>query len=171
MRNRLAHYEAEKQAEKDRLTDIRRRNLRASTRVEIDPLSRPPGMTKRIRKPLHSLDAAFDVRCRCPSTCSSHPGDNPANAIQVETEDPLPRATLAQRIRAPPILLPPTFHDDDSSVETNLAAIVAIRKWYEHLEMQALIQLGLNPFNMEDDRELFEKKIDVEFPLPFPTDI
>jgi len=40
---------------------------------------------------------------------------------------------------------------------------------YEHLEMQALIQLGLNPFNMEDDRELFEKKIDIEFPLPFPT--
>src|SRR5882757_8506069 len=113
MRNRLAHYEAEKQAEKDRLTDIRRRNLRAATRVEIDPLSRPPGMIKRVRKPLHSSDAAFDVRCRCPSTCSSHPGDNPANAIQVETEDPLPRATLAQRIRAPPILLPPSFDDID----------------------------------------------------------
>jgi len=173
MRNRLAHYEAEKQAEKDRRADILRRNIKASKRVQnrADPLTRPPGMSGRVKKPLHSSDAAFDVHCRCPFTCPSHPGDNPANAIQVETEDPLPRATLAQRIRAPPILLPPSFDDIDGSVETNLATIVAIRKWYEHLEMQALIQLGLNPFNMEDDRELFEKKIDIEFPLPFPTDI
>src|SRR5882757_7968189 len=155
MRNRLAHYEAEKQAEKEKRADILRRNIKAS---------------KRIRKPLQSLDAAFDIHCRCPSqTCPSHPGNTPANAIQVKTQDPLPRATLAQRIRAPILLIPPTFNDD-GTVETNLTAIIAIKKWYEALEIQALIQLGLNPFNMEDDRELLEKKIDVEFPVPFPTD-
>src|SRR5882757_8529645 len=173
MRNQLAHVEAEKQAEKEKRADILRRNIKASKRIQnrADPLTKPPGVSARVKKPLHSSDAAFDVHCRCPSMCPSHPGDTPANAIQVETEDPLPRATLAQRIRAPLILLPPSFDDDNRSVETNLAAIVAIKKWYEHLEMQALIQLGLNPFNMEDDRELYEKKIDIEFPLPFPTDL
>src|SRR5882757_3211351 len=156
MRNRLAHIEAEKQAEKEKRADILRRNIKAS---------------KRIRKPLNSLNAAFNIHCRCLSqTCPSHPGDTPANAIQVETQDPLPRATLAQQIRAPILLIPPTFNDLDSTVETNLAAIIVIKKWYEALEMQAIIQLGLNPFNMEDDRELLEKKIDVEFPFPFPTD-
>src|SRR6267154_1367209 len=73
MRNRLAHYEAEKQAEKDRLADIRKRNIKASKRVQhrADPLTRPPGISARVKKPLHSSDAAFDVHCRCPSTCSS----------------------------------------------------------------------------------------------------
>src|SRR5882757_5726735 len=172
MCNRLAHCEDEKQAEKEKHADIRRRNVKASKRIQnrTDALSKYPGTSKRVRKPLHSLDAAFDIHCRCPSqTCPSHPGNTPANAIQVETQDPLPRATLAQRIRAPLLLIPPTF-DDDGTVEMNLATIIAIKKWYEALEIQALIQLGLNPFNMEDDRELLEKKIDVEFPVPFPTD-
>src|SRR5882757_545421 len=107
MRNRLAHYEAEKQAEKEKCADILRRNIKASKRIQnhADPLTKPPGTSKRVQKPLHSSDAAFDTHCCCPSqTCSSHPGDNPANAIQVETEDPLPRATLAQQIRAPLLL-------------------------------------------------------------------
>src|SRR5882757_7624352 len=112
MRNRLAHYEAEKQAEKEKRADILRRNIKAS---------------KRIRKPLNSLNAAFDIHCCCPSQmCPSHPGNTPANAIQVETQDPLPQATLAQRIRAPLLLIPPTFDDLNSMVETNLATIIAI---------------------------------------------
>src|SRR5882757_8625051 len=77
MRNRLAHYEAKKQAEKDQRADILRRNIKASQRVQhcADPLTRPQGTSGRVKKPLHSTDTAFDVHCRCPFTCSSHPGD------------------------------------------------------------------------------------------------
>src|SRR5882757_6717792 len=61
MRNRLAHYKAKKQAEKEKCTDILRRNIKASKRIQnrADPLTRPPGMSRRVKKPLHSSDAAF----------------------------------------------------------------------------------------------------------------
>src|SRR5882757_10579158 len=124
MRNRLAHYKAEKQAEKEKRADILRRNIKAAKRIQnrTDALSKYPRTSKRVKKPLHSLDAAFDIHCHCPSqSCPSHPGNTPANAIQVETEDPLPQATLAQRIRAPLLLIPPSFDDNKSTVKTTLA--------------------------------------------------
>jgi len=40
-------------------------------------------------------------------------------------------------------------------VTTNLAAIQLIKKWYEDLETQALLQLDLSPFDslMDQDKE------------------
>src|SRR5882757_3937607 len=126
---------------------------------------------QKIKKPLHSEDAAFDVHCRCPSeSCPSHPGDTPNNAIHVDVTDQYPRATLAQRMRSPLHLVAPIFDDANHTVETNLAAIVAIRRWYDALEVQAMMQLNLNPWNKEDERELLEQRINVEIPFTFPTD-
>jgi len=36
---------------------------------------------------------------------------------------------------------------------TNLEAIQIIRKWYENLETQALLQLGLSPFDVLTDED------------------
>jgi len=73
-------------------------------------------------------------------------------------------------MRSPLHLITPVFDDVNHTVETNLAAIVAIRRWYNALEVQAMMQLNLNPWNKEDERELLEQRINVEIPFTFPTD-
>ena len=77
---------------------------------------------------------------------------------------------MAQRIRAAPVLIPPTLDNVDNTVETNLAAIIEIRRWYEALEFQAMLQLGLNLFNMMDDREKLEERIFVQIYGDMPKD-
>ena len=89
-----------------------------------------------------------------------------ADHVELDDIPEPPRATLAQRVRAPSNLLPPVYDFDDNTVSTNLAAILHIRRWYEALELQALIQLGLNPFNAEEDKEKLLRRIDVEMLAP-----
>ena len=48
---------------------------------------------------------------------------------------------------------------------TNLEAIQIIRKWYDNLETQALLQLGLSPFDVLTDEDR-QKEIKVEVKEP-----
>ena len=52
-----------------------------------------------------------------------------------------------------------------NEVVTNLEAIQIIRKWYEDLETQALLQLGLSPFDVLSDKDR-EREIKVEVKEP-----
>jgi len=73
---------------------------------------------------------------------------------------PLPKARVQ-----PVVPLRPVFLEETNEVVTNLEAIQIIRKWYEDLETQALLQLGLSPFDvlMDEDRRK-ELKVEVKEP-------
>ena len=123
---------------------------------------------KTVKKPLLSSDAAFDTRCRCPhAPCDSHPGDGPQNAIHVDVEDPLPRATLAQRLRAPPNLLQPTINPFNGTVYTNLHSIDQILHWYRVLRVHALEQLQATPLDNLTEEQM-NRPMDIDYPEVFP---
>jgi hypothetical protein len=123
----------------------------------------------RFIPPLH--DQIVDSLCYCPNDCHHHVGNNSNNPIYIDLEDTTPRVTTAQRKQTPLVLVPPTINYNDNTVNTNLAAIVAIRQWYEELERQVLEQLGLNPFNYDKDMDKLQATIDVEMTQRPPTDI
>lgn len=123
---------------------------------------------KTVKKPLLSSDAAFDVHCRCPhAPCDSHPGDGPQNAIHVDVVDPLPRMTLAQRLRGPPNIIQPVIMEPQGTVYTNLYSIDQILHWYRVLRVHALEQLQLTPLD-DPTHEQLNRGIDIEFPETFP---
>jgi hypothetical protein len=72
-------------------------------------------------------------------------------------------------MRAPPMirLVPPMVDQEDNTVHTTLASIIVIRQWYEALEVQALLQLGLHP-NYYGSIEEQGRELDVEVPDPAP---
>jgi len=73
---------------------------------------------------------------------------------------------LAQKARVQPVVpLRPVFLEEINEVVTNLEAIQIIRKWYENLETQALLQLDLSPFDeLTDEDRRKEIKVKVEEP-------
>ena len=73
---------------------------------------------------------------------------------------------MAQQARVQPVVpIRPVFNEETNEVVTNLEAIQIIRKWYEDLETQALLQLGLSPFDvlMDEDKRR-EIKVEVKEP-------
>src|SRR6267143_215413 len=118
-----------------------RRKIWEETHPRLPPLT--------IKKPRVQQDLDFDPICHCPKACQSHPGDTPQNPIHIDLEDNQPRATSAQKARVQPVVpLRPVFLEETNEVVTNLEAIQIIRKWYEDLETQALLQLDLSPFDV-----------------------
>src|SRR5882762_7377211 len=158
---RKVHYQVlddeanRKENEKKVARDLLRQKTKESkARRKIWEESHPQLPPPTIKKPRVQQDFDFDPICHCPEACQSHPRDTPQNPIHIDLEDDQPRATSAQKARVQPVVpLRPVFLEETNEVVTNLEAIQIIRKWYEDLETQALLQLGLSPFDVLTDED------------------
>lgn len=91
-------------------------------------------------------------------------------ALTFNVTDEAPCSPVALRSVPPgiPRVIPHSIQAETGQVRTSLATIRGIARWVEELEIKALEQLGLSPFNY-GTVEQQEKLIDVTLPGEFPA--